>query len=305
MQSAKGKHKHNPIEIYAILGMQDTYTSAAKLSELYSQLHPDTPEPISEKTIQRYLDKKLPDYLPADLIEKRKGTNGGYRIRGKYKTELNWMLPLFSRYLAEAEPDALNYIFESLTFQLQARSLYNLTLLQYAREHRHPIRFIYIKYGTNEKKHKTGQVIAIRYAGRKLTVHIREDATIKKFFFTGIDAIEVEYESQLPEIDTAEIDAAYRDSLGGYIGGETQEVRLRFETDFKTRVQKEFFHHSQKIEESPDGQITMTLNINKDTELIETISNFLPYVEILEPKQWREKYVQYLQKALDLHKKTE
>lgn len=297
-------HKSNAIEIIGILANQETYVTATEVSDLYGILHSEMEEPISEKALKRAFEA-YQSILPDNILESRKGSGGGFRIRKLYRHDLSWMLPLISRYLAEIEPDSLNLIFEPLTFQLQARSLYNLVLLEYARKNRHPVRFQYRNYANDLVKHKVGQVIAIRYSTRKLIAIIENKGIWKVFFFSGIDEIVIDYEQVLSEPDVEQVKKLYLPSLGGYLGGQLERVRLRFTKEFRPRLQKEYFHHSQEIIWQEDGSAVLTMYINRDSDLFDAISNFLPYVEILEPVSWREKYVDLLRKALDLNKKIE
>ncbi|MCB1158876.1 MAG: WYL domain-containing protein, partial [Leptospiraceae bacterium] len=61
----------------------------------------------------------------------------------------------------------------------------------------------------------------------------------------------------------------------------------------------------QSLQEEADGSVIIQLKANHSSELFDAISNFLEYVEILEPEDWREEYRKKLEKALSLNKKRD
>ncbi|MCP5500082.1 MAG: WYL domain-containing protein [Leptospiraceae bacterium] len=297
---------HNPekyLEIAALLLQSEDFISSGALSEAYSQLFPEEPE-LDEKFIKDSI-AKVKNFLPENYFESMRGS--GYRVSQDYRKDYSIASSLFLKYLSLVNENALDYIFEPLTFQFQSRSLLNLVLLEYSKNHNISVKFLYTKYNRINAEPKQVYVYKILYRGRKLILYVRDkkDEKLKILFFTSIDRVELVYEDRFSPLTDEEIMSKFEYSLGGYIGGEIRDVKLRFLPEFKAQTIKEFFHKSQSLQEEADGSVIIQLKANHSSELFDAISNFLEYVEILEPEDWREEYRKKLEKALSLNKKRD
>jgi len=81
-------------------------------------------------------------------------------------------------------------------------------------------------------------------------------------------------------------------SSWGVMWGEDTELKLRFSSRVTRRVKECVWHHSQVIEDLPDGGCLMTLQVGSSLEVTPWIRSWGPDVEVLEPLGLRQELAQ-------------
>jgi len=77
-------------------------------------------------------------------------------------------------------------------------------------------------------------------------------------------------------------------SFGTWLDGEPVEVVLRFDEEVKSRVLRKKWHQSQKEKELKDGRLEVRFNVKGLGGIKKWIYQWIPYVEIVEPKELRD-----------------
>lgn len=91
-------------------------------------------------------------------------------------------------------------------------------------------------------------------------------------------------------------------SLGVYhSSAPLQEVRIRFAADVSRYVTEHRWHHSQQMEEQPDGSLIVTLQLGDLTELKSWVLSFGAQAEVLTPQSLRESIRQEAESLLKLY----
>lgn len=76
----------------------------------------------------------------------------------------------------------------------------------------------------------------------------------------------------------------YVQNAFGIISGEAVRVQLAFSPDVRTFVRERRWHHSQHLEQRPDGWLELTLDVALNVELVSWVRSFGPDVKVLEPQ---------------------
>lgn len=84
----------------------------------------------------------------------------------------------------------------------------------------------------------------------------------------------------LPE---AELSGAF----GSYLSGEPVTVVLRFMSEFAPYIVRKKWHPSQQIKEFKDGSIEATFRVNDTKGIKSWMYRWIPYVEVVRPKELR------------------
>jgi hypothetical protein len=293
----KLSHIKRALEIASIIFQADDYISSDRIIRIYQRKD----ETIEESAVKRSL-KTIRHFLNQNIFESK--SSKGYRLKIEYRTNREWMQSIFALYLYLTESDSLNYTIEPVTFHLDTRSLYNLYLFQYARDKQKVIEFEYIKYKESNIKTKKVEVYSILIRGRKLFI-LGFDIQIKDYrhyIFTQIPkVIRIHEDSFFQRPPKEELSRFYQSSLEVFEGQLPQKVLIRFLKEAEVYVKKEFFHHSQKFHYDENNFLILELNINDQDELFTMLGRFLNSAELLEPTAWKDKYIEKLKIALQMH----
>jgi predicted DNA-binding transcriptional regulator YafY len=94
-------------------------------------------------------------------------------------------------------------------------------------------------------------------------------------------------------------------SFGSFLDGEAVEVILRFDPVIKGYIQRKKWHPSQREKELPDGRLEARFRVKGLAGITRWIYRWLPQVEVIAPKELREKMKEDLKKALGKYDKGE
>jgi predicted DNA-binding transcriptional regulator YafY len=124
---------------------------------------------------------------------------------------------------------------------------------------------------------------------------LRED--LRTFALDRILSIKVLKEHFIPKGISS--DDELSGAFGNIVDGEQVEVVLRFDAEIKPYVLRKKWHESQKDKELNDGTIEMRFVVNGIEEIKQWIYRWLPYIEIVEPKELREEVRNELKEAVE------
>ena len=118
---------------------------------------------------------------------------------------------------------------------------------------------------------------------------------IQKIFRICLD------EPTLPKPDKKFLREFYKNSLESFEGTPIQKVVLHFQLESEVYILKEYFHHSQKFYRNENNQLCLELYVNNKEELFALVSRYMTDIQILEPIEWRNYYIENLKKAISLY----
>lgn len=128
--------------------------------------------------------------------------------------------------------------------------------------------------------------------------HLREQ--IRLFRSDRISEIELlEERFTLPENFTLE---TYFDGSWVIGQGEKIHVRLKFSPNIAANVKKAKYHPKQKIIDQPDGSLLYEVSVRGLWEISRWVLSFGPAVEVMEPKELREKVRDMINEMSNLYK---
>ncbi|MBI5846870.1 MAG: transcriptional regulator [Nitrospirae bacterium] len=87
-------------------------------------------------------------------------------------------------------------------------------------------------------------------------------------------------------------------SFGSVIDGEPLDVVLRFDAEIKPHILRKKWHQSQQGKELKDGRIEVRFHVNGIEGIKQWIYRWIPYVEVVEPKELRREISNELSSAL-------
>lgn len=87
-------------------------------------------------------------------------------------------------------------------------------------------------------------------------------------------------------------------SFGAWVDGEPVDVVLRFDKDFKRYIQRKKWHQSQKEKQLKDGRLEVSFKINGLEGIKSWIYRWIPHVEVVAPKELKDKMKKELKQAL-------
>jgi predicted DNA-binding transcriptional regulator YafY len=90
-------------------------------------------------------------------------------------------------------------------------------------------------------------------------------------------------------------------SAWGVIWGEEVQVKLKFSSSVVRRVKETFWHPSQQIEDLPDGDCILQMNVSSTLEMTPWIRGWGPDVEVLEPKELREQFKGWAERLREMY----
>lgn len=77
------------------------------------------------------------------------------------------------------------------------------------------------------------------------------------------------------------------------------EIRLRFTDEIARRVRETRWHPSQKLEDHPNGSLTMSLTVSSSLELVPWILGWGRHIEVLTPQALRNSVADELTRAME------
>ena len=87
----------------------------------------------------------------------------------------------------------------------------------------------------------------------------------------------------------------------GLVREEPMMIRVRIGRDVAHLATERIWHPSQQVERHADESVTLTLEVGGKTEILAWLYGFVPHVEVLEPAELREAYVEGLRQGLQRH----
>lgn len=127
--------------------------------------------------------------------------------------------------------------------------------------------------------------------------HLRKG--FRTFALDRIQSLKVLNEHFIPENISPyeEISGAF----GVMVDIEPVEVVLRFDKEIKPYVLRKKWHQSQKEKELKDGRVEVRFNVNGFDEIKQWIYRWLPYVEVIAPKELKKIVKEELRLSLERH----
>jgi predicted DNA-binding transcriptional regulator YafY len=126
--------------------------------------------------------------------------------------------------------------------------------------------------------------------------------SLRTFKIERIEAIEATSEPYVipPDFDA---NAYLGSSWGIVVKDEVETIKLRFIPEIARIMEETVWHPSQVLERQSDGSIIMTLSVTNTVELYSWILGWGEKVEVLKPKELRERVARTAQAILDVYKK--
>jgi len=128
--------------------------------------------------------------------------------------------------------------------------------------------------------------------------HLRED--FRTFALDRIMSLKVLHKHFLPKKISPEDELS--GSFGNIVDGEPEEVTLRFDAYIKPYVLRRKWHLSQKEKELEDGRLEIRFTVNGLEGIRPWIYRWIPYVEVVEPKELRETVGKELKEVMKKHR---
>lgn len=114
--------------------------------------------------------------------------------------------------------------------------------------------------------------------------HLRED--FRTFALDRILNLKVLDAHFLPKKITPEDEVA--GSFGSVVDGEPVDIVLRFDADIKQHILRKRWHQSQQQKELKDGRLELSFRVNGFEGIKQWIYRWIPFVEVVSPKELRE-----------------
>jgi predicted DNA-binding transcriptional regulator YafY len=127
--------------------------------------------------------------------------------------------------------------------------------------------------------------------------HLREG--FRTFALDRILSLRILDQHYLPKRITPEEDLS--GAFGSVVDGKPVEVILMFDKEIKQHVMRRQWHESQKTSELKDGRLKMIFNVKGSEGIKEWIYRWLPHVEVISPKKFREEIKGELEEAVKRH----
>ncbi len=83
------------------------------------------------------------------------------------------------------------------------------------------------------------------------------------------------------------------------VDGESVEIVLRFDAEYRPYLQRKRWHESQRERILKDGRLELRFRVNGLEGITPRIYRWLPHVEVVAPKKLREGTKQELKQALE------
>lgn len=126
-----------------------------------------------------------------------------------------------------------------------------------------------------------------------------EDKAPRTFALDRIISLNMLNEHFLPKDIKPEDELS--ESFGTWLDGEPAEIILIFDAEVKSRILRKKWHQSQKEKELKDGRLEVRFNVKGIGGIKKWIYQWIPYVEVLEPKELRNVLKNELKQATKKH----
>lgn len=87
-------------------------------------------------------------------------------------------------------------------------------------------------------------------------------------------------------------------SAFGLIDEQQFMIKVRFGPEIGHLIRERTWHPSQEMVEEPDGSLVLTFEASGEKEILAWLYSYLPYVQVLEPQELKEKFLKNLQKGI-------
>jgi predicted DNA-binding transcriptional regulator YafY len=128
--------------------------------------------------------------------------------------------------------------------------------------------------------------------------HLREE--VRTFALDRILSLKIMEEHFIPRNIAPEEELS--GAFGNIVDGDPVEVVLRFDEDCKPYIQRKKWHESQKERELKDGRLELRFRVNGLEGITPWIYRWLPYVEVVSPRELKATLQDDLEAALKKHK---
>jgi proteasome accessory factor B len=91
-------------------------------------------------------------------------------------------------------------------------------------------------------------------------------------------------------------------SFGIYSEGEQEKVAIEFSKEASRTVMEREWHPTQRIEQQPNGKVTLKMTVQGIAEVARWVLYHAPYAKVLEPKELRTMVAENATKAAATHK---
>jgi predicted DNA-binding transcriptional regulator YafY len=90
-------------------------------------------------------------------------------------------------------------------------------------------------------------------------------------------------------------------SAWGVMDDAEVQVRLRFSPSVSARVKESIWHHSQRVDDLPDGGCELSMRVGGTREMRSWVLGWGAEVEVLEPEALRSEVLEHAQRMLGLY----
>lgn len=162
-------------------------------------------------------------------------------------------------------------------------------------------RVTYAKPGTDSAKtYKIEPVKMVNYSGALYTiVFIQRHHTYIMLAVHRIQSIQLLDEPQGQNHHFSEDD--FWQGKFGLFPGEQTEVMLKFSPNIRHHIEGRQWHASQIMENTEDGELTLTLTVGLSPELISWILGWHENVKVIKPIKLKKQIAEHLEKTLKLY----
>ena len=123
--------------------------------------------------------------------------------------------------------------------------------------------------------------------------HLREE--LRTFALDRIVSLKGLKEHFIPKGISSEDELS--GAFGNMLDGEPVEVILRFDPEIKPQILRKKWHQSQQEKDLKDGKIELRFKINGTEGIKQWIYRWIPYVEVVEPRELRDEIRSELKEA--------
>ena len=128
--------------------------------------------------------------------------------------------------------------------------------------------------------------------------HLRQ--ALRSFSIDAIQALQISAEPAI-EVSEDELNRELESGYGIFSGAETQQAVLRFAPQLARWISRETWHPDQTGEYDDQGYYLLRVPYSQDTELIMDILKHGAEVEVVEPRELRDRVKQRIDAMLELY----
>lgn len=90
-------------------------------------------------------------------------------------------------------------------------------------------------------------------------------------------------------------------SAFGLIDEDQKKIKVRFGAEIGHLIRERVWHPSQVLEEADDGALILTFEASGEKEILAWLYSYLPHVQVLEPEELKDKFLENLRKTIQGH----